>query len=95
MMNFVGLDLAFVDHVALKKTTTTVVLLENCIAVRITEQYKRMEVITQQLYVPHCIKAGWYSHQRSQTVPRKNTPDPHWVIMALCSSHLITLTMGS
>ncbi|GFW23195.1 hypothetical protein TNCV_3802951 [Trichonephila clavipes] len=52
---------------------SAVVLLENSITVRITEQHKRMEVITQQLYVPNCIEGGWYSHRRSQTVPRKNT----------------------
>ncbi|GFT97131.1 hypothetical protein TNCV_3857971 [Trichonephila clavipes] len=52
----------------------TVVLLENSITVRITEQHKRMEVITQQLYVPNCIEAGRYMHQRSQTMPQRNTP---------------------
>ncbi|GFY19992.1 hypothetical protein TNCV_2146851 [Trichonephila clavipes] len=53
----------------------TVVLLENSITVQITEQHKRMDVITQQLYVPNCIEAGCYSHQKFQTVPRKYTPD--------------------
>ncbi|GFY16874.1 hypothetical protein TNCV_3689321 [Trichonephila clavipes] len=44
-----------------------VVLLENSITVRISGQRKRMEVITQQLYIPNCIDGGWYTHQRSQT----------------------------
>ncbi|GFV55696.1 hypothetical protein TNCV_754961 [Trichonephila clavipes] len=52
----------------------TVVLLENFTTVRVSEQHKR-KVNTQQLYVPNCIEGGWYTHQRSQTVPRKNTPD--------------------
>ncbi|GFW90053.1 hypothetical protein TNCV_3485051 [Trichonephila clavipes] len=51
----------------------TLVLLENSITVRITEQHKWMEVITQQLYVPNCIEGGWYTHQRSQTVPPKTS----------------------
>ncbi|GFV95742.1 hypothetical protein TNCV_1727921 [Trichonephila clavipes] len=49
----------------------TVVLLENFITVRITEQHKWMEVINQQFHVPKCINRGWYTHQRSQTVPPK------------------------
>ncbi|GFW23739.1 hypothetical protein TNCV_2032821 [Trichonephila clavipes] len=53
----------------------TVVLQENSITVRITEQYKRMEVITQQFYLPNCIEGGWYTPRRSQTVPQKNTLD--------------------
>ncbi|GFW74288.1 hypothetical protein TNCV_2524911 [Trichonephila clavipes] len=53
----------------------TVVLLENSITVQITEQHKRMLVITQQLYVPNCIEGGWYTHHRPQAVPLKNTPN--------------------
>ncbi|GFU42010.1 hypothetical protein TNCV_4676971 [Trichonephila clavipes] len=52
-----------------------VVLLENSITVRISEQYKQMELITQLLNVPNCIEGGWYTLQRSLTVPRINTPD--------------------
>ncbi|GFT69661.1 hypothetical protein TNCV_1298701 [Trichonephila clavipes] len=55
--------------------TGTDVLLKNSITVRITEHHKRMEVITQQLYVPNCFERGWYTDQRSKTVLRKNTPD--------------------
>ncbi|GFV65228.1 hypothetical protein TNCV_4572281 [Trichonephila clavipes] len=59
----------------------TVVLLENSITVRIREQRKRIEVITnavryvEQLYVPNCIKGSWYLHERTQIVPLKYTPD--------------------
>ncbi|GFX00180.1 hypothetical protein TNCV_296691 [Trichonephila clavipes] len=45
---------------------STVALLGNSNTVRITEQHIRMEMITQQLYVPNCIGGGWYTHQRSQ-----------------------------
>ncbi|GFT92930.1 hypothetical protein TNCV_740801 [Trichonephila clavipes] len=55
---------------------STVVLLENSITVRITEEYKRMEVITQQLYVPNYIEGGWYTHQTSKTVPPQTMIDP-------------------
>ncbi|GFT67267.1 hypothetical protein TNCV_2359471 [Trichonephila clavipes] len=54
----------------------TVVLLEASITVRITEHHKRMEVVPQQLYVPNFIEEGWYTHQRSRTVPRKNQQIP-------------------
>ncbi|GFT38941.1 hypothetical protein TNCV_388071 [Trichonephila clavipes] len=37
----------------------TVVLLENSITLRITEQHKRMEVVFQQLFAPNCIEGGW------------------------------------
>ncbi|GFU54781.1 hypothetical protein TNCV_1082351 [Trichonephila clavipes] len=47
----------------------TVVFLENSITVRITEQYKRTEMVSQQPYVPNCIEGDWYTHQRSQTLP--------------------------
>ncbi|GFV78181.1 hypothetical protein TNCV_1036491 [Trichonephila clavipes] len=50
----------------------TVVLLENHFIVWITEQHKRMEMISQQLYVPNRIEG--YMHQRSQTLPQKKTP---------------------
>ncbi|GFX65989.1 hypothetical protein TNCV_14101 [Trichonephila clavipes] len=66
----------------------TVVLLENSITVRITEQHKRMEVITQQLYVPNYIEDGWYTHQRSKTVPRKNTTNHDGTTISLYSSNL-------
>ncbi|GFV26219.1 hypothetical protein TNCV_3150191 [Trichonephila clavipes] len=36
----------------------TVVLLENSITVRITEQHERMEMVTQQFYEPNCIVGG-------------------------------------
>ncbi|GFU65149.1 hypothetical protein TNCV_4056191 [Trichonephila clavipes] len=36
----------------------TVVLLENSITARIKEQHKRIELTTQQLYVPKCIEGG-------------------------------------
>ncbi|GFW36850.1 hypothetical protein TNCV_4348911 [Trichonephila clavipes] len=39
----------------------TVVLLENSLTVRVTEQQKRMEMITQQHYLPNCIEGGWSS----------------------------------
>ncbi|GFT17514.1 hypothetical protein TNCV_4807561 [Trichonephila clavipes] len=52
-----------------------VVLLENSITVQITDQHKRRELITRQLYILNCIGGGWYTLQRSQTVPQKNTPD--------------------
>ncbi|GFU88529.1 hypothetical protein TNCV_4442061 [Trichonephila clavipes] len=37
----------------------TVVLLENSITMRITEQSERMEVIPQQLNIPNCIVGGF------------------------------------
>ncbi|GFV49599.1 hypothetical protein TNCV_2814571 [Trichonephila clavipes] len=40
----------------------TVVLLENSLTMRTTEQNKRMEVFTQQLYVPKYVEGGWYMH---------------------------------
>ncbi|GFX72114.1 hypothetical protein TNCV_3050371 [Trichonephila clavipes] len=49
----------------------TIVLLGNAITVQITEQHKRMKVVTHQLYVPNCIQRGWYMHRRSQAVPEK------------------------
>ncbi|GFW35228.1 hypothetical protein TNCV_1695431 [Trichonephila clavipes] len=63
----------------------TVVLLENSITMRVTEQHKRMEVITQQLEVPNSIEEGWYTNQRFPTAPRKNTPDHD--LPSVSSSH--------
>ncbi|GFU13792.1 hypothetical protein TNCV_939991 [Trichonephila clavipes] len=54
----------------------TVVLLENSFIVQITEQHKRMEVITQQLYVPNCIEGGWYIHQRKQCHEKASHSQP-------------------
>ncbi|GFW45727.1 thioredoxin-related transmembrane protein 1 [Trichonephila clavipes] len=70
----------------------TLVLLENSITVGITEQHKQMGVITQQLYLPNCIEGGWYMHQRSQTVPQKNTPD---MIEPPCPGTVTTWHAGS
>ncbi|GFV90355.1 hypothetical protein TNCV_4380701 [Trichonephila clavipes] len=53
----------------------TVVLLENSITVRIAEQHKWMGVVTQQHFAPNCIERGWYTYQRSQAAPRKDTLD--------------------
>ncbi|GFV52273.1 hypothetical protein TNCV_3197731 [Trichonephila clavipes] len=47
-----------------------------------------MEVIFQQPYIPICIEGGWYTHQRSQTVARKNTPDYDLSTMSLYTLNL-------
>ncbi|GFV59167.1 hypothetical protein TNCV_2339081 [Trichonephila clavipes] len=39
----------------------TILLPENSITVRITEQHKRMEVITQKIYVSNCIEEVLYT----------------------------------
>ncbi|GBO10197.1 hypothetical protein AVEN_243356-1 [Araneus ventricosus] len=52
-----------------------VVLLECCISMWMTVQQKWMEVIAQQLYEPNRIEGGWYKYQRSQKLPRENTPN--------------------
>ncbi|GFS98445.1 hypothetical protein TNCV_3478401 [Trichonephila clavipes] len=44
----------------------TVILLENSITVRITEQNKRMEVITQTLSVPNCMEIGTSTEDHKQ-----------------------------
>ncbi|GFX67555.1 hypothetical protein TNCV_3932971 [Trichonephila clavipes] len=56
--------------------------------VRLTEHHKRMEEITHQLYVPNYIEGGWYTHHRSQTVPRKNIQDHDSATMQLYYSNL-------
>ncbi|GBN70799.1 hypothetical protein AVEN_172430-1 [Araneus ventricosus] len=53
-----------------------------------TVEHKWMEVIAQQLYVPNDIGGGWYKYQRSQKLPRENTPDHDLATMALYSSNL-------
>ncbi|GFU98760.1 hypothetical protein TNCV_1214761 [Trichonephila clavipes] len=55
-----------------------VVLQENSITVRITEPYKQMDVMTQQLYVSNSIEGGWYTHQKSQCLekPLQTTIEP-------------------
>ncbi|GFV40359.1 hypothetical protein TNCV_4092231 [Trichonephila clavipes] len=63
----------------------TDVLLENSITVRITEQHKRIEVISQQLNVLNCIEGGWQTHVRSQKVPRKNTLEYDSAVSCPCT----------
>ncbi|GFX74259.1 hypothetical protein TNCV_838131 [Trichonephila clavipes] len=53
----------------------TVIFLENSITVWIVEQHKRMEVITQQLYVSNCIEGGWMERpSRSLEVLDRSLP---------------------
>ncbi|GFT57160.1 hypothetical protein TNCV_1691781 [Trichonephila clavipes] len=54
--------------VANRDVRSTVLLLENSNTVRITEQHKQMELITQNFF-----KRDWYTQQRSKTIQRKNT----------------------
>ncbi|GFU99780.1 hypothetical protein TNCV_506011 [Trichonephila clavipes] len=71
----------------------TVVLVENSITVWIAEQHKRVEVITQQLYVLIYIKISWYTHQKSQTAPGEKTPQT--VIELPCPCTVQTWLAGS
>ncbi|GFU24484.1 uncharacterized protein TNCV_2264441 [Trichonephila clavipes] len=54
-----------------------------------------MEVTPQHFYVPNCIERGWYTNQRSQTVPRENTPDHDGATMPLYSSNLACRIHGT
>ncbi|GFU05477.1 uncharacterized protein TNCV_3291191 [Trichonephila clavipes] len=49
----------------------TVFLMENYITMRITEQHERMEVITQELYVPNCIAKVLYTPVSILSCPGK------------------------
>ncbi|GFX79240.1 hypothetical protein TNCV_695521 [Trichonephila clavipes] len=62
--------------------------LGNPITTRISEHHKRMEGISQQLYLPNCIERSWYTHQ-TPSVPRKSTPDYDWATMSLYTYNLV------
>ncbi|GFW77124.1 putative transposable element [Trichonephila clavipes] len=62
-----------------------IVLLENSITVRITEQHKRIEVIIQQLYVPNCIEGGCFDEWAQNEIAV--VPDFHKRILFSNEAH--------